>query len=106
MLVTGGCGLIGSTITDLLVEQEQVAEVRILNNLSRGTLHNLEHASRHGNVRFVQADTRSFQDILPHFDGVDVVFHQAAIRITACDERWRECQEVLVDGTFNVMEAP
>jgi UDP-glucose 4-epimerase len=43
--------------------------------------------------------------IRPHFDGVDVVFHQAAIRITACAEQWRECQDVLVDGTFNVVEA-
>jgi UDP-glucose 4-epimerase len=34
-----------------------------------------------------------------------VVFHQAAIRITACAENWRECQEVLVDGTYNVAEA-
>jgi UDP-glucose 4-epimerase len=105
ILVTGGCGLIGSTITDLLVDEEQVAEVRILDNLSRGTLQNLDHASRCGQVHFYQTDIRSFQDIRPYFENVDVVFHQAAIRITACAERWRECQEVLVDGTFNVVEA-
>src|SRR6058998_1542154 len=34
-----------------------------------------------------------------------VVFHQAALRWTRCQEHPRECQEVMVDGTFNVLEA-
>ena len=37
--------------------------------------------------------------------GKDVVFHQAAIRITQCAEEPRLALEVLVDGTFNVLEA-
>ena len=37
--------------------------------------------------------------------GVDVVFHLAAIRITQCAEEPRLALEVLVDGTFNVLEA-
>ena len=37
--------------------------------------------------------------------GVDIVFHQAAIRITQCAEEPRLALEVLVDGTFNVVEA-
>ena len=37
--------------------------------------------------------------------GMDVVFHQAAIRITQCAEEPRLALEVLVDGTFNVIEA-
>jgi UDP-glucose 4-epimerase len=38
-------------------------------------------------------------------DGIDVVFHQAAIRITQCEEEPRLALEVLVDGTYNVFEA-
>ena len=38
-------------------------------------------------------------------EGVDVLFHQAAIRITQCAEEPRLALEVLVDGTFNVLEA-
>jgi len=38
-------------------------------------------------------------------DGIDVVFHQAAIRITQCAEMPRRALEVLVDGTYNVLEA-
>jgi UDP-glucose 4-epimerase len=105
VLVTGGCGLIGSTIVDRLVRDEGVREVRVIDNLTRGTRLNLEWARAHGNVELVEKDIRRAADIRPHFDGVDVVFHQAAIRITACAEQWRECQEVLVDGTFNVVEA-
>jgi UDP-glucose 4-epimerase len=105
ILVTGGCGLIGSTITDLLIRDEHVRRVIVLDNLTRGTMLNLEWAMEHGDVELVRADIRDFDAIRPHFEGVDLVFHQAAIRITACAEQWRECQEVLVDGTFNVVEA-
>ena len=38
-------------------------------------------------------------------DGIDVVFHHAAIRITQCAEEPRLALEVLVDGTYNVFEA-
>ena len=105
VLITGGCGLIGSTIIDQLVRDENVDEVRIIDNLTRGTLLNIEWAQAHGNVELIRKDIRNASDVRPHFEGVDVVFHQAAIRITACAEQWRECLDVLVDGSFNVTEA-
>ena len=103
-LITGGCGLLGSTIADQLVA-EGVGKIVVIDNLTRGTLLNIENAREHGNVELVRKDIRHAAEIRPHFDGVDVVFHQAAIRITACAEKPRECLEVLVDGTFNVLEA-
>ncbi len=105
VLITGGCGLIGSTILDLLVRREGVSEVRVIDNLTRGTLLNIEDARQRARVELVRADIRDKAAIRPVFDGVDVVFHQAAIRITACAEQWRECHDVLVTGTFNVVEA-
>lgn len=105
VLVTGGCGLIGSTIIDQLVRDEGVRTVRIIDNLTRGTLLNIQWAQAHGDVQLIRQDIRNFAHIRPHFEGVDVVFHQAAIRITACAEQWRECLDVLVTGTFNVVEA-
>lgn len=104
-LVTGGCGLIGSTLVDLLAAEPDVDEIRVVDNLSRGTAANLATAMASGRVRLHVADIRHAADIEPLFHGVDWVFHQAALRITACAERWRECQEVLIDGTFNVVEA-
>lgn len=105
VLVTGGCGLIGSTLIDQLLAEDDVAEVRVIDNLSRGTLENLAEARRTGRVELFECDIRDFASIRPAFEGVDVVFHQAALRITACAAQPRECQEVLIDGTYNVVEA-
>ncbi|HXG08807.1 MAG TPA: NAD-dependent epimerase/dehydratase family protein [Gemmataceae bacterium] len=105
ILVTGGCGLIGSTIVDQLLAHESPRRVIVIDNLTRGTLFNLEEALASGCVELVQKDIRDFGAIRPHFEGVDAVFHQAAIRITQCAQMPRECLEVLVDGTFNVLQA-
>ncbi len=105
ILVTGGCGLIGSTIIDQLLAADPALRVIVLDNLSRGTLLNLEAAMQSGRVELVREDIRNFARIRPYFDGVDGVFHQAAIRITRCAQEPRECLEVLVDGTFNVLSA-
>lgn len=105
ILVTGGCGLIGSTVIDQLLAQQPDLRVKIIDNLSRGTMINLEQALATGRVELIRDDIRHFDNIRPHFDGVDAVFHQAAIRITRCASEPRECLEVLVDGAFNVVQA-
>jgi UDP-glucose 4-epimerase len=105
ILVTGGCGLIGSTIIDQLLADHRPRKIIVLDNLVRGTRLNLEGALASGRVELVKKDIRHFTDIRPHFDGVDAVFHQAAIRITLCAQEPRECLEVLISGTFNVLEA-
>ena len=105
VLVTGGCGLIGSTIVDQLLADQAPARIIVVYNLVRGTLLNLESALSSNRVELQQADIRDFERIRPLFDGVDAVFHQAAIRITLCAEQPRECLDVLVTGTFNVLTA-
>ncbi len=105
ILVTGGCGLIGSTIIDQLLEQQPDCRIKVIDNLSRGTLINLEAALGSGRVELIRDDIRQYNQIRPYFDDIDAVFHQAAIRITRCASEPRECLEVLVDGTFNVLEA-
>lgn len=103
-LITGGAGLIGSHIADLLVGRG-VREIVILDNFTRGRMENLAHAKASGRLTIVDGDIRD-QDLLRRtMDGVDVVFHQAAIRITQCAEVPRLAMEVLADGTFNVLEA-
>lgn len=105
ILVTGGCGLIGSTIIDRLLAAYPTLRVVVIDNLSRGTLLNLESALAGGRVELVREDIRHYDRIRGRFDGIDVVFHQAAIRITRCAQEPRECLEVLIDGTFNVLQA-
>lgn len=103
VLVTGGAGLIGSHITDLLVERE-VHEIVVLDNFTRGRRENLRNATASGRVTLVEGDIRDRRLLAEVMDGIDVVFHQAAIRITQCAEDPRLALEVLVDGTFNVAE--
>ena len=103
-LVTGGAGTIGSTLVDQLVEAG-AAEVIVLDNFVRGRRQNLEWAQANGNVTVVEGDVCDKQLVGELSGGIDVVFHQAAIRITQCAEEPRLALEVLVDGTFNVVEA-
>src|SRR5207237_9380957 len=104
VLVTGGAGLIGSHIVDRLID-EGAGEIRVLDNLVRGRLANLAPAMARRPIHFLEGDVRDRHTVRRAVAGCDYVFHQAAIRITLCAERPRECMEVLVNGTFNVFEA-
>jgi len=104
VLITGGAGLVGSHIADLLV-QRHVPEIIILDNFVRGRKENLAWAISHGNVCVVEGDIRDTALLHEVMQDIDLVFHQAAIRITQCAEEPRLALEVLADGTFNVLEA-
>lgn len=104
VLVTGGAGTIGSTLVDQLVDAG-VGHIDVLDNFVRGRLANLVGALESGIVRVVDGDIRDRDLVHDVTRGKDLVFHQAAIRITQCAEEPRLALEVLVDGTFNVLEA-
>ncbi|HEY1377409.1 MAG TPA: NAD-dependent epimerase/dehydratase family protein, partial [Gemmataceae bacterium] len=81
-------------------------EIRVLDNLVRGRPENLGPARARRPITLLEGDVRD-RDAATVSDavaGCDYVFHQAAIRITLCAERPRECMDVLVMGTFNVFE--
>jgi UDP-glucose 4-epimerase len=80
-------------------------EIIILDNFVRGRRENLASAMSRGRVRIVDGDIRDTALLREVMQGVDVVFHQAALRITQCAEEPRLALEVLADGTFNVLEA-
>ena len=104
VLVTGGAGVVGSHIADRLLDAG-VAEVVVLDNFSRGRRSNLADAAARGRLRIVAGDLRDRQLVAEVMRGIDVVFHEAAIRLTQCVEDPRLGLEVMVDGTFNVIEA-
>ena len=103
-LVTGGAGTIGSTIVDQLLAAD-VSRVRILDNLVRGRRANLAQALNDPRVDLVVGDIRDVDLVHDVTKGSDLVFHEAAIRITQCAEEPRLALQVLADGTFNVLEA-
>lgn len=104
VLITGGAGLIGSHIADLVALQSP-AEIIIYDNFVRGRLENLAEANATGPITLVRGDIRDIDLLGQTMRGVDIVFHQAAIRITQCAEDPRLAHDVLATGTFNVLEA-
>jgi UDP-glucose 4-epimerase len=104
VLITGGAGLVGSHIAEGVLARG-AHEVVVLDDLSRGREANLATALASGRVRFVRGDVRDAALVGALTAGIDVVFHQAAIRITQCADQPRLAFEVLAGGTFNVLEA-
>jgi UDP-glucose 4-epimerase len=103
-LITGGAGTIGSTIADQLVAAG-AGQITVLDNFTRGRRQNLTRAMASGRVRLVEGDIRDRRLVTELMAGTDLVFHQAAIRITQCAADPRLALEVLVDGTFEVAQA-
>lgn len=104
VLITGAAGFVGSHIADLLLAKG-AAKVVGLDNLVRGTLGNVEKAKATGRFELVEGDVRDRALVGKLTEGADYVFHEAALRITACAANPREGHEVMMDGTFNVLEA-
>lgn len=103
VLVTGGAGFIGSHIIDLLVD-EGCAQIVAIDNMVRGRPENLADALARGPVRLVEGDIRDRQLMEELVKEADIVFHQAALRITQCAEEPRPALEVMVDATFDLLE--
>jgi UDP-glucose 4-epimerase len=105
ILVTGGCGLIGSTTIDLLLREYDPAQIVIFDNLVRGSMHNVEDMLADPRVKLIKGDIRDVSAVRQATEGMDAVIHMATLRITACAAEPREALEVMCDGSYNVLEA-
>jgi UDP-glucose 4-epimerase len=103
VLVTGGAGFVGSHIVELLCS-EGCSEIIALDNMVRGRPENLHDALNLGPVRLVHGDIRDSRLMATLLQSVDVVFHQAALRITHCAAEPRLAMEVMVQSTFDLLE--
>jgi UDP-glucose 4-epimerase len=96
--VTGGAGFIGSHLADALIDGN---DVRVLDNLSRGTRDAIPDTAA-----FVEGDVRDDAAVRRAMSDVDIVFHQAAnISVDRSVAAPIESHEINVDGTLNVLEA-
>lgn len=105
-LVIGGAGLIGSHTVDELLK-EDVKEIRIFDNFTRGREENIAEALKDPRVNvFPLGGELMHRDILDAaMKGVDGVFHFAALWLLHCYDFPRSAFEVNIAGTFNVLEA-
>jgi len=106
ILVVGGAGLIGSHIVDQLIDAD-VAEVVVYDNFFRGVRDNLREALQDPRVSvFPHGGDILHSDILERaMEGIDGVFHLAALWLLQCHEYPRAAFDVNIRGTFNVIEA-
>jgi len=104
ILVIGGAGFIGSHVVEQLLA-EPVGEVVVLDDFVRGTRANLAAASRDDRFRLVEGSIEDSALLRAEMDGVDHVFHLAALWLYECVHDPRAAIEVNVVGTWNVVEA-
>ncbi len=100
VLVTGGAGFIGSNLADELIRRG--ARVTIIDNFSTGFRENLEEIA--GDFEFIEGDINDDTLVKKAIDGVEIVFHQAALpSVPRSVEDPVETHRVCVDGTFNLL---
>ena len=103
ILVTGGAGFIGSHLTDRLLESSY--RVTVLDNLSNGSLENLDHAQSYRDFSFIQGDILSKSTCREAMEAVDFVFHLACLGVRHSIHSPFENHRVNAEGTLNILEA-
>jgi nucleoside-diphosphate-sugar epimerase len=106
VLVIGGAGFIGSHVVEQLAG-EDVAEIAVYDDFTRGTVKNLEAALRDPRVKVFELGGNILHtDLLDKaLKGANCVFHLAALWLLHCHDYPRSAFEVNIRGTFNVLEA-
>jgi len=77
VLVTGGAGFIGSNLVESLLDNGNY--VVCLDNFSTGKRENLVKYNEDPNFKLIEGDIRNYGDCLKAVDGIDIVFHEAAL---------------------------
>ncbi|MFZ0215561.1 MAG: NAD-dependent epimerase/dehydratase family protein, partial [Candidatus Dormiibacterota bacterium] len=81
------------------------ARVTVIDDLVRGRRENLAAAQASGRVELVEGDIRDAELVDELTRGQDLVFHQAALRITHCAEDPQRAVQTMVNGSQNVLDA-
>ncbi len=106
ILVIGGAGLIGSHTVDQLLK-EDVKEIRIFDNFTRGSEENLELALKDPRVTIFSHGGELMHPELVRagMQDIDGIFHFAAMWLLHCWDYPRSAFDVNLGGLFNVLEA-
>ncbi len=102
-LITGGAGFIGSHLAETLLERGD--SVAVIDDLSTGTIHNIEHLKARKKFRYTIDSVMNVPVLAELVDAADVVFHlAAAVGVRLVVERPVSTIETNVRGTENVLE--
>ena len=101
-MVTGAAGFIGSHLVDALLARGE--RVRGLDDLSTGSRDNLAHVA--DLMQFNEASLLDREALARACDGVDVIFHEAALpSVPRSVQDPRTSHVINTDGTFELLEA-
>ncbi|MFA5942644.1 MAG: GDP-mannose 4,6-dehydratase [Candidatus Paceibacterota bacterium] len=104
ILITGGAGFIGSHLAEKLVGEGH--DVLILDDLSTGSLQNIQHLIDAGHVSFTKGDVMRRGDVAPLAEKADFIFHlAAAVGVRTVVDKPLESMVRNIEGTQNVIEA-
>lgn len=101
-IVTGGAGFIGSHIIEELINLG--INTISIDDYFAGKEENLSHLKHLPNFCEVKCDITDYNKLEQYFEGVDIVFHQAASKKTICLNDPRRDLEINAEGTFNLLE--
>jgi len=103
-LVTGGSGLIGSHIVDLLLEKGY--EVKVIDNLEKETHPQGKPNWIPKNVEFIKGDMKSLRKVKRAVKGVNYIFHQAAYGgFSPNDKKYVISNSIGIVNLFNAIKA-
>lgn len=106
LLITGGAGFIGSNLVDHFKDDERIGLVRVLDNLSNGSIQNIEEFFDHPKFEFIEGDIRDYETCCKACQGIDKISHQAALgSVPRSIENPIQSAEVNILGTVNLMYA-
>lgn len=102
ILITGGAGFIGSNLSRILLDHDAIEEVRVLDDLSTGSLRNLDGLA----VNFIEDSILNFEGLKQAVEGVDSIVHLGAIpSVPRSIANPRASHDANTTGTLNVLEA-
>jgi UDP-N-acetylglucosamine/UDP-N-acetylgalactosamine 4-epimerase len=106
ILLTGGAGFIGSNIAAALLDDERVARLRVLDNLSTGFRRNIEPFLSHPKFEFMEGDISDYDTCLRACTDMQLVCHQAALgSVSRSIENPLRTNEVNITGHLNILHA-
>jgi len=104
LFLTGGAGFVGSYILEELLPYNP-KKIYIVDNFFRGSKRNIEHLLSDTRIELEVADLRTPGIIDKYMSQCDYCFHLSALRINACAANPRDGFEVMVQNTFDLVEA-
>jgi UDP-glucose 4-epimerase len=103
VLITGGAGFIGSSLAERLLKDGN--KVVVIDNLSTGSLKNIENFKKHSGFEFVEGDVRNAELLKPLVEQSEAVFHlAAAVGVKLIVEAPVHTIETNIGGTETVLD--